>query len=370
MHDNGNPVAAEEEFAWRDISPPTGDLAFRFLIPADWELNGIPPDDIDFSDSGEFMPLAICAAKYAPCVCSIAARPAYADGTVLDWFKFLLSNQGYSYDDIVTAKVGPLDALACFTTQDSDAGRMRQRLSLFEDGGRLFNVTVIAPEQIWPSIEPLFITMVESVTLASPRGPTALLLPDSAESESKDNAFADLALADGAASLDPENPINVNIRDSGNGLVPNVKATDQNEKSATVAAGAIMAAFKVPFGWHVIDDGKRTLVFNATGEVQVNLNLFNPEGSTAEVVLDAILAEMQACHPDLLHIRLDLEGIPCLGLRNVREGDDLLEQAYLITPAYNGLMLKTRVTANPEWMTRAMNMAGLIVQSISYPQKT
>ena len=179
--------------------------------------------------------------------------------------------------------------------------------------------------------------------------------------------FASASLADDASSLDPENPINANIRDSGSGLVPNVHEIDPSEKSATVGAGAIMALIKVPFGWHVIDDGKRTLIFNASGEVQVNLNLYQPEGADPEETLDLILAEMEEHHPDLQHIRLELEGMPCLGLRNIYEGGELLEQAYLIRPAYNGLMLKTRVTADPEWMTRAMNMAGLVLQSIQYP---
>jgi hypothetical protein len=238
---------------------------------------------------------------------------------------------------------------------------------LFEDGHRIFNVSVVAPEPLWPSVEPLFIRMVESFTLREPQGPTAPLLPESAESENGETTFASVALADDASSLDPENSINANIRDSGSGLVPNVHDIDASQKSATLGAGAIMALIKVPLGWHVIDDGRRTLIFNASGEVQVNLNLYQPEGASPDQTLDLILEEMQAHHADLQYIRLELEGMPCLGLRNIREGDDVLEQAFLIRPAYDGLMLKTRVTADPEWMTRAMNMAGLVLQSIQYP---
>jgi hypothetical protein len=67
---------------------------------------------------------------------------------------------------------------------------------------------------------------------------------------------ADVALADDASSLDPENPINANLRANGVGLVPRVIMEATRAKFATVACAAIEAMFRVPFGWHVIDDWK------------------------------------------------------------------------------------------------------------------
>ena len=83
----------------------------------------------------------------------------------------------------------------------------------------------------------------------------------------------DVALADDTASLDPDHPINARLRDNGIGLVPRVIMVATRDKFASLGAAAIESVFRVPFGWHVIDDGKRTLVFDPGGSVQINLDL-------------------------------------------------------------------------------------------------
>jgi hypothetical protein len=361
--------SAPEGFQWATITPPVEGLACRFLQPVDWEIAELPHEPQDFSEPDRFMPLALCIARFGACVFSVAARPAFSEGTVLDWFRHIASLQGLEPEGFSPGKVGDHDAVACFATQPSEAGPMRMRLSLFEDGGNLYNVSVLAPAQIWPSVEPLFIPMVQSFALLEPKGPTVPIAPEEEEGGGEtETTYASVALADDASSLDPEHPINANIRDGGNGFAPNVAAIDTGRKCATVAVGAIVATFNVPFGWHVIDDGRRTLVFNASGEVQVNLNLLDPEGQSDGDILMGVLEEMQGLHPDLQHLQLELAGMKCLALRNVRDGDALLEQAYLVRPAYNDLLLKTRVTATPEWMVRAMDLAGLIHQDLRFLQ--
>lgn|GEM_PF-2788837 len=59
---------------------------------------------------------------------------------------------------------------------------------------------------------------------------------------------ADVALANDAATLDAELPINARLRDSGAGLVPRVHTVVESEKYAVVGAGAIESLFHVPSG--------------------------------------------------------------------------------------------------------------------------
>ncbi|MBL9203873.1 MAG: hypothetical protein JNN01_02210, partial [Opitutaceae bacterium] len=91
-------------------------------------------------------------------------------------------------------------------------------------------------------------------------------------------SLANYALAATDAALDPGHPTNVTLRNRGVGLVPAVVATDDAGRRAVVSACSLRSQFAVPYGWHVIDDGRRTLVFDPSGEVQINLNLLPREG--------------------------------------------------------------------------------------------
>jgi hypothetical protein len=199
-----------------------------------------------------------------------------------------------------------------------------------EDGRRLFNIGTLAPDAIWSSVEADFDRLLGSFALDDVQGitvaplrqmtsesavdlsagvasavaspavaspairetaagvPAAVDQPldDSAgdeplrneapASDDRPTQAIDVALADDAASLDPDHPMNASLRDSGVGLVPRVIMVATREKFATVGAAAIEAMFRVPLGWHVIDDGRRTLVFDPDGSVRINLNLRTP----------------------------------------------------------------------------------------------
>jgi hypothetical protein len=63
------------------------------------------------------------------------------------------------------------------STQDSAAGKMRARLVMLEDGKRLFNLSVMAPEQLWKSLEPMLDRILHSFKLVERKGATAPLSP-------------------------------------------------------------------------------------------------------------------------------------------------------------------------------------------------
>ncbi|MBL0170349.1 MAG: hypothetical protein IPP90_06375 [Gemmatimonadaceae bacterium] len=189
--------------------------------------------------------------------------------------------------------------------------------------------------------------------------------PDAADS--RPAHAADVALADDAATLDPEHVINARLRDSGAGLVPRVLEVVNHEKFAVVAAAALESTFRVPFGWHVIDDGRRTLIFDVAGGVQINLSQrTSPENVYA--VLQSIGDDLAAEHPQAQFLKLELLGCPCLAMRDLRIDGESLDQAYLARPSHREqCALVCRVTATRAEMTRAMNAAEVIWMSLHGP---
>jgi hypothetical protein len=363
------------------------DLAFSYLRPANFQAVTMPDEKPDFEKPTSFYPLQVVMANYGAVLFSTSARPAYADGTVQDWAEFMAKQTEVEIVSLQPGVLGGLPALIVEALQRSEAGVMRIRTALLEDGKRLINVSIMAPDAIWKGVEPTLLTSFTSFRLAEPRGTSTPLTRAAAEkagkksgaaakapaasaaagasNESKPSLPADLALADNAGTLDPEHPFNVRLRNNGSGLTPRVLEANQKEKYAVVGAGAIEAGFQVPFGWHVMDDGQRTLVFDADGKIQINLNLRRDHGK-AHVMLKEIMAqakkEQPQIDPELVDFAPDMPG---LILRNYRDGQDVLVQAFVVKHVRDdGLAHVARVTASPEEMSRAMNLAEVIIRSL------
>ena len=70
--------------------------------------------------------------------------------------------------------------------------------------------------------------------------------------------------------------------------MPRVLAVDEVKKCTLIGSGALQVVMPIPTGWHAIDDGKRTLLFDTNsraGNMQINFNLFELEpGSTPGAV--------------------------------------------------------------------------------------
>lgn len=186
----------------------------------------------------------------------------------------------------------------------------------------------------------------------------------------------EVALAATPDTLNDEHPLNVRLRDQGAGMVPRVLQVDVDARSATLGAAAIMCTFDVPLGWHVIDDAKRTLVFDAEGTTQVSLNLRHlsaPGEAGVRDLLERIQAEHVAQQSDLQAHVLDVVGVRVLVFFNLRVGDEVLGQAYwprdLETGGDSPLALVARITAPTQpgdLMPRALNLAEVIMRSARY----
>jgi hypothetical protein len=393
---NSSPTTAmssQPEYTLVQVPARIANLGFSYLRPTDFHVVPLPDETPNFEDPTKFLPLQMAMAGYGAVLFTVAARPAYENGTIEDWAEYLAREGGTQIQSIQEATFAGMPALRVEAVQDCDMGPMRIRTMLLEDGGRMLNLSILAPQSIWPSVEPLLQGTLSSFRLADVRGSSvpltraaakqaeekaALVAQAAAPAEAEEQAeeepaastpatAAELALADDPKSLDEEHPFNVRLRDNGAGLTPRVLETYGPEKYALVGSGAIVAGFHVPFGWHVIDDGRRVLIFDADGKIQINLDLRRDNGDHRGL-LEHVLAENQRQQP-----RIDPEFVdftpemPGLVLRNYRDGDDVLVQAFIVKQLRDdGLSHVARVTAAPEDMTRAMNLAEFVLRSLNF----
>lgn len=367
-------------------------LTCRFLCPDDFKALEIPAEEADFANPVRFMPLGLMMAEYGMALFSVGARPAYDDGAVSQWLDFLCREQKFDRGEMETIEIGGMPAVACDAIQLADGMPVRMRLVLFEDGGRLFNLAATAPEKLWRVAGDSFAQMFASFELREKRGSKVPLTPDAVPQEptkpevpqqeapaeapasslptAKMNAqeFAETVLADDASSLDPENPMNVRLRDNGAGLTPRVISVNAEERSAIVGAGSISALIRVPFGWHVIDDGKRTLIFDAGGKMQINLSLRRSNGQSLAELAQQLAGQYLETQPDVVTATMEMDGVYGIGLRGLDIDGEKLNQLFLLRPsAHEGLVLVGRVTANDEDTTRAGNLGGDIVVRAEWP---
>ena len=370
-------------------------LTFRFLKPADFKIADLPAETRDLSKATTFLPLAVAITQYGPMVFTVAARPAYEDGTVEQWLEYLLREEGCKHEAITETRLGDLPAVTCDALQKADEVVMKMRFFLLEDGGRIFQVTVMAPEPFWSNALQKFAPMLASFELREPRGTKVPLRPGApaplagTNSESKkseepkqeakaakeSNArltkaeLAGLALAEDTSSLDPEQPMNVNLRNNGAGLVPRLVSVDLPSKSARIAAGAVEGTFRVPLGWHAIDDGKRTLVFDKGGHVQVNLSQRLHEGASTQGFARGLLDQYLEQQPGLPVATLELDSIAGAGVRGAKIEGETLDQYFLVRDlGRKRLYLVARVTATTEDATRALNLAGDMMATFEAPE--
>ncbi|MEZ0263845.1 MAG: hypothetical protein ACAI43_03890 [Phycisphaerae bacterium] len=382
------------------ITPPIAHLEFQMLVPPGWAPSDMPEQSPDFSEPKAFLGLAVYVLNPLFGIVAVTARPAYEDGTVIDWIRYLAREEKFEVETCEPFAVGPHKGVSVLATQAQEAGTMRLRAAVFEDGGSMYVVTGMAPVENWLGAQGMIDLMIGSIRLTKPKGPTARLSPDdkappagpvaeappapvAAEAPSStspaapkagapagDASYAPFALAADAKSLDPEHPTNVNLRDNGAGLTPNVLRADAARRVAFVGAGAVEAIVPVPFGWHAIDDGRRTLLFDPVNDVQVNLNLLDAAGRSPEDLFDEILTDIAQENPDALFNRMKLDGLPAMVVRDLVIDGAKLQQAYILKPLTHrdGFYLKVRATvSNPEQITRVGDYLERIVIDSEFP---
>jgi hypothetical protein len=385
------------------VTPPVANLAFSILVPGDFHQVPLPEESQDFSNPTAMMPCGVFMAGYGAVLCTVAARPAFDDGCVMDWATYLVGQQeGFTVKKLMPERRWGTQVVEVEATQPSEAGEMTVHAIFFEDGGRLINIGRMAPTAIWPSVKDTLAAMIDSFALHHVEGPTrplsnGLPLPPKAQfaplvevpaqaaapaavpaatpkpSDPETSApgragsgLPDLSAyaLDDAGALDPNDDINARFRDAGAGLVPHMLHRDPAKKCALVGAGAIEALLPVPDGWHVVDDGRRTLLFDRGNKIQVNLNLFTIDNETPSTIFTTIVEGLSKEHPDVEHRAFTVDGMNAMQVRGLVIDGEAIQQAYLLKRLAENVALKIRITANEENLPRAADMTSELLRAL------
>lgn len=395
---------------------PAG-LDFRVERPADWVLVPLPDEEHDFTDPLHMAPVAIVMAPWAAIVFAVAARPVYAEGTVAQWLEWSARQRGLDPGTMERQQLGPHAAVGCWGAQIEDGSVMRVRVAMFEDGDRIVVVNCMAPDALWASVAGSFAHMLRTFALEAPRGgrfalapadlplaentmtagglqgapaaPVAAVAPvpgplplpgrDGEEDAVGDASSGDegeaavpgvpairVALAADQATFDPGHACNVQMRERGAGLVPEVLHYDEQERWAGLAVPSLRATMRVPFGWHVVDDTRRTLVLDAAGHTQVRIQLLPRERRTGDAILAAKVPELQQKWPTMRHVRTVVHGMECLHVRDAQVQGQPVEQAHMLRTAPGDFVVHACVTATPSTVQRGFDLAAVLLQDLQF----
>jgi hypothetical protein len=174
--------------------------------------------------------------------------------------------------------------------------------------------------------------------------------------------FASVARSADTATLLQEHEMNQRLLQSGAGFAAPV-ATDHGaeRRCATVKAMALRATLCVPYGWHVLDDSRRTLVHDGAGGVQIAMSRRPRHGDDEHAFLLARWRELRTDAPSAEARRVRCNGIDMLLVRNLTIDGELLSQSWLVREAPDGEFLVLRCTCRPDDQERTLNLGELLL---------
>jgi hypothetical protein len=159
-------------------APPN--LEFNFLLPLDWRRQDLPPQDVNFDDPTALLALAVFIHHPSFSIFGVAARPAYEDGTVLDWLKYLAKANDWTVESLSPFEMNGVTGASTVATQENEGGRTRLRSVMIEDGKRLVTVTAMTQIEHWEQGQGVLESMLRSFSLLTPQGSTVPLAPEDA----------------------------------------------------------------------------------------------------------------------------------------------------------------------------------------------
>lgn len=168
------------------IRQPRSDLDSSLLLPDGWYQQPAPADRIDFSKEAEFAPMAVFTASKVflpPVIFSIGVRPAPKKGNVAEWLERQCYLQQLAIEKMVFNKFPFGWAVDASVLQANDSGKLKLRMTMFEDGGRLFLLIGMAPLELWEDwVVPLSRCLC-TFELLEPKGQSAPLGPKYSDEE-------------------------------------------------------------------------------------------------------------------------------------------------------------------------------------------
>lgn len=165
----------------RRIPAKLAELGFSMLVPDAFVEPDIPTEDMDFSDPTKSAPLAFYSSSVAAAFLAVAARPAYENGSMEDWARYLAEHFKLEIKGLVSGTIGGAErnhpGILVEATQTQDGTALTMRFVLIEDGKRLVTVQAICPTELWPSFGASLEECVTSLQLDNPKGPTVPCVP-------------------------------------------------------------------------------------------------------------------------------------------------------------------------------------------------
>lgn len=157
------------------------DLGFSLLAPKDFLEPDLPAEEPDFSDPTKSAPLTLMCSSVAAAFLAVAVRPAYENGTMEDWARYLAAHFQLRITGLVSGYVGGPDhnhpAILVEADQEQEGRAMTMRFVLLEDGQRLVTVQALCPTELWKSYGRTLEESVVSIELDTPKGPTVACVP-------------------------------------------------------------------------------------------------------------------------------------------------------------------------------------------------
>jgi hypothetical protein len=109
------------------------------------------------------------------------------------------------------------------------------------------------------------------------------------------------------------------------------------------------------------------MVFEPSGAVLVNLCLIPRNDRSYDGFLDDIEAQTRQDYPAPEFVRRSAGRIDALGVRNIADGEQALEQYHFLFPYRDdSAVVRARITATPEKAAAACNLGELILESFDY----
>jgi hypothetical protein len=357
------------------ITPKHPQFEFTLDVPPNWQRVPLPEEDADFSDPSKFLPLGMLMTSYAPILFTLGVRPPAEGQDIPQYLKHNTESQGARVQSAGKFAIGEGEVDSVLAEMDSEAGPMQARIVMFRIDRVLFMASVMSPQPLWAGMKDTLEHMLASLKFTRAHGDPGTPPRDGGSSApaEQQHTYAEFALADDTATLDPEHELNANLRNNGVGLVPNVLHVDQANKFAVVGCGSVTAAIPLPLGWHVIDDGKRALFFDRGDGVQINFALRATQDMSEDQIFAAIVQDITSTYTTAEHAVLEFGGsggVRILAFRNMQDNGQTLQQAHLLRPSQHGphLNIHVRVTAPDADMPRAMNLAELMIRDMQLPK--
>ncbi len=368
-------MSTNYRFETRRLPTRVAELGFAVDLPPTWWAHDLPDETPNFEDPTSVLVLAVVSSTDEKIVWSAAARPAYADGTLDTWTKYLLRQAGLNIKSLANGQLGSMTALVGIAEQEAEDGLRKVRFAFVEDGQRLINVSLSAPAERFEEVAPVWLAAQQSFALSHPQGTSVALSksvappkPGETGIQAARNTFARHALQGDAAALDPGHEFYAAARIAGRGRPARVAAIDAEQMRATLALGSILAQIDVPFGWHALDDARHFGLHAVDNAVRVRMSFVADQTGDPKDQIDAIEEQVRTDGgPQVQFTRVQRGARLALRIDGLREAGRPVRELHQLTPGpESGRLLHAVTVASLERADAAADLVDLLLQSIVY----